>query len=236
METSSTHTDTVEQIRSFLKDMLKIIKVVSMYPEDNPLPQSMKRIFAENLEHTLSLTGDVELYVEKERFALGDETVFVDRSREERLAGLFFDAGVTTITFRSGLDVNEIYRLLDIIKSYINSPKHGFDLVNGIWESGITHFAVTTVEDIALASYDDDFRVQEIVDGDTGRRRRSPSADDLPEGYESIFIHEDSVDDEGDSGFTRDLDDDSQCERVGIQACVYCGDGRRSFPFRKDTP
>ncbi len=184
--------DFTEQIRATLKDMLKVIKVVSMYPEDNPLPQTMKRRFAENLDQALDGVGDIELYVEKDKLSLGDETVFVDRSREESLAGLFFDAGVTTITFRAGLGPDEVYLLLDVIKEYINAPRHTFDLVNAIWEAGISHFVVTTVEDIALASYDDDFQVRELIEENTDRRRDRLGIEEV-EGFESIFMDEDLV-------------------------------------------
>ena len=42
--------DKFQDISLILKDLLKVIKVVSMYPEDNSLPQSMKRSFSEKLE------------------------------------------------------------------------------------------------------------------------------------------------------------------------------------------
>ena len=174
-------------VRDLLKDLLKIIKIVSMYPENNPLPQSMKRNFAERLEQTLTETGDIQLIVERERLLLDDETVFVDRSREESLAGLLFDVGVTSIVFRAGLDVEQIYKLLDVIKNYVNAPRHSYDLVNAIWEAGLSHFGVTTVEDIVLADYDSGFKVQEIHDEDSGKIPQKYSGEEFAKGYKSIF-------------------------------------------------
>ena len=37
------------EIKAIFKDFLKVIKVVSLYPEGNPLPQSMRRNFSERL-------------------------------------------------------------------------------------------------------------------------------------------------------------------------------------------
>ena len=33
----------IKDVTLILRDLLKVIKVVSMYPEDNPLPQSLRR-------------------------------------------------------------------------------------------------------------------------------------------------------------------------------------------------
>ena len=183
----STKKPLADVVRELLKDLLKIIKIVSMYPENNPLPQSMKRNFAERLEQTLHETGDIQLVVERDRLLLDDETVFVDRSREESLAGLLFDVGVASIVFRSGLDINQIYKLLDVIKNYVNAPRNTYDLVNAVWEAGFTHFGVTTIEDIVLADYDSGFNVQEIHDEDSGKIPQKYSGEDFQKGYKSIF-------------------------------------------------
>jgi len=144
----------LEEIRLILKDFLKVIKVVSMYPENNPLPQSLRQSFAEKLESVAQDYGPIDIIVDKEELICKDEPVYHDRSKEESLAGLFFNTGITRFTFKETLSVEEIYKLLDVIKTFLNAPKNSCDLAGLIWEAGISDFRFSTVEDIALSGYD----------------------------------------------------------------------------------
>ncbi|RME25722.1 MAG: hypothetical protein D6800_07290, partial [Candidatus Zixiibacteriota bacterium] len=153
----------IEDISLILRDLLKVIKVVSLYPETNPLPQNLKRTFAERLESLVEDYGDIKVYVHKDELIYDDETVFEDTSKEEALAGLFFETGITNFTFKSGLEVEEIYRLLDVIRVYMNTPGHDADLAALLWEANLSRFTFTTVEDIALAEYAGDLSAQDFI-------------------------------------------------------------------------
>ncbi|MFQ5453810.1 MAG: hypothetical protein ACE5D6_06450, partial [Candidatus Zixiibacteriota bacterium] len=83
-----------QDISLILKDLLKVIKVVSMYPEDNPLPQSLKRSFAEKLESIVEDYGKIIIEVKKDNLLYNKEVVYRDRSNEENLAGIFFETGM----------------------------------------------------------------------------------------------------------------------------------------------
>ena len=154
----------IEDIKLILRDFHKIIKVISMYPENNPLPQSMKRSFSEKLLELVAEYGSIDISVSKDKLAYLKETVYIDRSREERLAGLFFDAGLTGFSFREGLTLDDIYKLLEVLKNYVNSPHRAEEFINNIWEAGISGFKVTTVEDVNLNAYDGEFRIQEFLE------------------------------------------------------------------------
>jgi HEAT repeat protein len=177
----------LNDVRLILKDLLKVVKVVAMYPEGNPLPQSMRRTFAEKLAAIVTTYGSIKISIGRETISLGDETVYTDASKEESLAAMLFDPGVTSITFKEDLDIAEVYRLLDVLKEYNNSNRRS-DLVAQIWEANLTGIALTTVEDVALSGYDGDFRIAEIFDsGDTQSGREIQLGTDQNERYNSIF-------------------------------------------------
>ncbi len=144
----------LESIRLILKDFLKVIKVVSMYPANNPLPQSLRQSFAEKLEWVAQSYGPIDIIVDKDNLTCKDEIVYKDRSKEEGLAGLFFNTGITRFSFKESLSIDEIYKLLDVFKEFLNAPKNSCDLAGLIWESGISDFRFSTVEDITLSGYD----------------------------------------------------------------------------------
>ena len=158
----------LEDIRYILKDFLKVIKVVTMYPEDNPLPQSLKQSFSEKLESVANEYGPINIVVEKEFLVYKNEVVFRDRSKEESLAGLFFNTGITRFTMQPTLSVDEIYKLLDTFKDFLNAPKNSCDLAGLIWEAELSDFSFSTVEDIALSGYDGKIEEQFISGGSSG--------------------------------------------------------------------
>ncbi|UCE24696.1 MAG: HEAT repeat domain-containing protein [Candidatus Zixiibacteriota bacterium] len=187
----TTNDKKTRDISLILKDLLKVIKVVSMYPEDNPLPQSLRRSFAEKLESLVDEHGELGIEVQQHSMVCGGEVVFHNRSKEENLAGIFYDAGITQILFKPGLGVLDIYRLLEVIKSYLNSPDKSQDLAALIWEAGITGFALRTLEDVALSEYDTSFNIQEYVAGeDQPRENEGLFGTEQSEGYQSIFSSE----------------------------------------------
>ena len=153
----------INDISLILRDLLKVIKVVSMYPEDNPLPQSLRRSFSEKLESIIEDYGEIKLRIKKDQILLADETVYQDRSKEENLSGIFFEAGITELTFRIGLQVEEIYKFLDVLKTYMNSSDKSLDLVALFWEAGISQVNLTSLEDVSLTGYDDKFDLNEFI-------------------------------------------------------------------------
>lgn len=171
-----------------MKDLLKVIKVVSMYPEENSLPQSMRRSFGDRLTLHIEEFGDIRLTVNRDTLICDGETVYIDKSKEEALAGLFFETGITSITFRSGYDPDSAARLLNAIKTYLNAPKGTVDLANLLWESGTSRFVFTTLEDVSLPEYQKDFNIRELgLDGPEEEELKEQSGSDAAEPYESIF-------------------------------------------------
>jgi len=182
----------IEDIKLILKDLLKVIKVVSLYPENNPLPQMLRRTFSERLVDIVECYGSFEIRVSDNALTLRDETVFTDRGKEESLAGIFFQNGITRFSFLDGLDVPDVYKLLDVVKAYQNSTDRARDLAHLLWEAEVGRFSFETVEDIALAEYDGDFKIQEVFLPDSGDTNRKILTGDRREAYDDLFLSKDN--------------------------------------------
>ncbi len=153
-----------KEISFILKDFLKVVKVVSMYPEDNPLPQSMRLSFAEKLVSIVEEYGSFKISVSKGLLEYEGEVVYEDKSKEESLAALFFDAGITDFEFTQGLAVEDVYKLLEAMRVYLNTPDRTEDLAGLFWESGVSGFRFKMLEDVVLSDYDDSFDVNEYLE------------------------------------------------------------------------
>jgi len=177
-----------KEIGFILKDFLKVVKVVSMYPANNPLPQSMRRSFAEKLVSLVDEYGLIAIRVGKGKLQYEGEAVYEDRSKEDALAALFFETGITLFEFRAGLDVGDVYRLLDAVRTYLNAPGRNQDLVGLIWEAEINGFRIETLEDVALSDYDGDFDVNAYLEqGDDVPAGGSQFGLDDGDRYTSLF-------------------------------------------------
>ncbi|MCD6248849.1 MAG: HEAT repeat domain-containing protein, partial [candidate division Zixibacteria bacterium] len=181
-----------EDIQMILRDLLKVFKVVALYPEGNPLPESLRRTFSERLVDLVADYGELDFGINQDKILYQSEVAFTDHSREEALAGLFFETGIIRITFKQGIDVEEVYRLLDAVKMYQNSDHQTADLAANLWEAELKYFKFETVEDIALRQYDGDALIQVLEQAENGNYQQI--ACEEAANYQDIFTEAGSTD------------------------------------------
>ena len=218
------------EVSFILRDLLKVIKVVSTYPEDNPLPQSLRQSFSEKLVSVVGQYGNLSFSIERDHIQFGGEVVYEGTANEDNLAVILFEAGITQLDFLDGIDVGEVYKLLAAVKTYQNTPGKALDLPTLLWEASLSRVTLQTIEDAALGEYDENFQIQEYLE--RGRKRRASQSvfgTDSPETYAAIF-NEGEGDNLADSGRvfsgTVNLDDSGELEvgeRMGIGVPVPSG-------------
>ncbi len=160
--------DKIADIKLILKDLLKVIKVVSLYPEDNPLPQSLRQSFSSRLVELVSIYGPIKIESEKGLLKVDNETVFQDKSKEDRLAGIFFDAGIKEMIFNEKIVPDDIQQILSTLKKYENEAERGCDLVELFWNLDLQGFKFSTFEDKSLLEFQDYEKVGLSDDNSTG--------------------------------------------------------------------
>jgi HEAT repeat protein len=209
----------LDEIRLILRDLLKVIKVVWMYPPDNPLPQSMRQSFAGSLADLAAQLGGFTVKVQKSKLLCGEEVVFEDTSREDALAALFFGAGITEFTFKPILSWENVFALLKVIKRHQNREPEATDLATALWEADITGFNLRTIEDIELAKYDPEFSIQEFHEPDDSSPLSQSDPITNPTLYEALFV-----------GI--DVDPDEQSEDSPVYSGrISIGDNEQSEEF-----
>lgn len=179
----------IKELTLILRDFLKVIKVVSLYPENNPLPTSLRRSFSEKLEWLVEDHGELAFSIKEQSIYHEGEFVYSSDNKNDNLAVLLFNAGITEFVFLPGLEVDEIYKLLDTFKLYINNPEKSQDVVSLVWESGITRVRFRTLEDIALNQYDESFDINIFIrqEAENDGQGKDSYLDDS-NGYQAIFL------------------------------------------------
>ncbi len=150
-----------EEVSLLMRDFLKVIKAVCLYPANNSLPQSLRQSFASRLLDSAEDFGKIRLEVDRQSILFEGEVVYRDRSREENLAAIFFDTGITEFTFAGTMTVDDLNKLFDTLKTYLNAGENEHDLAALLWEAEINGFSFATAEDVELADFDSSLIEQE---------------------------------------------------------------------------
>jgi len=189
MSSSTPNQHDPDSVGLILRDFLKVIKVVCMYPADNSLPQSLRQSFAGRLIDMIEDGGGFSLEVDKTAILYNGEIVYRDRSHEENLAALLFAGGITRFTFGVMITVDDVYVLLDTFKTCLNTPESDRDLASLLWQAGLSGFSFTTAEDVELADYDSSTITEEhFANPPTGPSSGdSPIGIEAPTGYTALF-------------------------------------------------
>jgi hypothetical protein len=154
--------EAVTEIRLLLRDFLKIIKVISMYPPENPLPQKMRRSFTDRLKEIVAHYNGLAIDVRPRKLLWQEQIVFEDKQSEEALAALFFNAGINRLTFERRVPAKELEAFYDIIRSYVNDRSPDRDLISLLWEQQLDGVRYTCVEDSTFDTYNTDMLIEEM--------------------------------------------------------------------------
>ncbi len=149
-------------IKLLLRDFLKLIKVLAIYPADNPLPAKMRRSLCSRFTEIVNEFGGLAFSIQPDRIYFNKEEVFSDRGAEERLAGLFFDAGIIQLNFLAGLSEEEIDTFFGVLKNFMNDMSPERDLVSVLWQEQLSFIKYRTVDDLALDEQQTEMMIREI--------------------------------------------------------------------------
>jgi hypothetical protein len=186
--------DIKKEISRALLDFVKTIKVVSVYPENNPLPQKLKESFTYRFLDLIRETGGLVFSVSRDEIRYQGEIVFADGASEDSLAKIFFDSGITELSFARDFGVESANQLFRIMKAFINREEGAGDLVTLFWQANIVGFDYCTLEDLVLREYSGGMMIQESMTCDDSFIRRRGGDDDSGKViYSSIFLDDDGV-------------------------------------------
>jgi hypothetical protein len=198
----------LKDVSKLLSELIKIIKVVAVYPENNPLPAKLKESFSDRFTDLIKETGGLVLTIAQNKLIWQNRVVFEDRPPDEALAQLFHNAGITEISFSSEFGFEEAGLFFSTMKTFVNREAGGFDLVALFWQTCIPGFDYCTVDDLILQEYDGGMMVRENEDENDSFMSGIAGSDDSGRiVYSRIFLADDeparaqSSPQTGDSGF-----------------------------------
>ena len=162
----------IVEISKTLTELLKVIKVVSVYPENNPLPTKLRESFSERFAVLIQDRGTLTFSIGRNKIHYQGEVVYEDSSDDEALAEIFYKAGITEIIFSPSFQYDECNQFFKIMKAFVNREPGGEDLVALFWQEEIPGLTYSTIEDVCLGEYDGEFSVRTGDDDEDSFIRR----------------------------------------------------------------
>ncbi len=185
-----------ENLVRLIAELIKTIKVVSVYPENNPLPIKLRESFCDRFSDFISESGGLRLSIAGDSISFDNKPIYHDSSGDEKLASIFHNAGITEISFKRKFGYQQADQFLMMMKNFLNRIEGAEDLITLLWKTNIVGFDYQTLEDAMLGEYDGEFFTREAARGgdDLSDSRYLDQSDGGMTVYNSIFL--DDLDEE----------------------------------------
>lgn len=139
----------IDAVRSLFVTLGKTFRAHQLYDENNPV----RRRFVDQLRtEFLGLWEDLDrlvVAIDEDHMYLGGAEVYASESRNDSLAFLFFKDGVREVTFRPGLETEELEDFLGVLQRARKLVPEGDDLLTVLWEQDLRFFEYQYVDLLA---------------------------------------------------------------------------------------
>lgn len=135
-------------VNAALLALSRTARCFSLYDAHNHAVREFLGDLRAKLAHALQVVGrSVDLEVRGFELALGSEVVYLERDRERSLAFRLFRDGVRRLSFRPGLDWEEILGLVEILSvRYTSVRQQEDDLVTLLSRAAFPHLGFVAIE------------------------------------------------------------------------------------------
>jgi len=140
----------VKRVADWLQALVRTLKAYRMYLPNNPTLHKFQSDLEARTWSCLKEIGDIVLNVQQFDLLFEDYSVYHNAAREESLAYRFFTDGVRQITFREGLEPQELRGVLEVLKKATDLSQGQDDVVTLLWERDFRHveYVHISIEDL----------------------------------------------------------------------------------------
>ncbi|MCK4427502.1 MAG: HEAT repeat domain-containing protein [candidate division Zixibacteria bacterium] len=137
-----------DSAKSLVQLLVKALKSLLLYPENNPIPKEFKRKLQQNFYDFLDSNEELRLEVKHSQLLYQGRMVYEDQDREEGIAYALHRDGVRELIFIKGLEHEELTHFLEALELCLKSTDLEDDLVTLLWEKDFDHIKYLVVDDL----------------------------------------------------------------------------------------
>ena len=147
----------VKRVADWIQALVRTLKAYRMYLPNNPTLHKFQSDLEARTWSCLKEIGDIVLNVQQFDLLFEDYSVYHNAAREESLAFRFFTDGVRQITFREGLEPQELRGVLEVLKKATDASQGQDDVVTLLWERDFRHIEYVHIS------------IEDLMDGSTSQ-------------------------------------------------------------------
>jgi HEAT repeat protein len=147
----------LKRAKEVINALGKAFSLIKVYPEENPSVKASIESFAEKLEEYLKDYEELNIAVAEFSFFFKGETIFKSEEKKKSLPFLFFKDGMRELSFFSGIDKEEVFDFLEIVKTNSDLPPEDSDIINSLWECDFVHIRYFAIDEFLESDIGSDF-------------------------------------------------------------------------------
>lgn len=152
--------DEIREAKDILQTLIKAKKNIRMYPENNPVYiKTLEDSFA-RFKHYLDYREDFKLQIKQNTIAHEGEELYYNADKEDNLALFFFKDGLRELTFKKGLDRDELEEFLKIIAREFDREEIDDDVVTLLWEKDFQNIQYVVDEAFLVDIDEEDYETK----------------------------------------------------------------------------
>jgi HEAT repeat protein len=177
--------DTTKIAKEVIQNIIKSKKNLRMYPENNPIYIKTVDTAYDTFKDLLDYRDEMSFKIKQLEIIHDGEQVYYKPDKDDNLALFFFKDGIRELTFKSGLQKDELEDFLKITMIDFDTEVEDDDVVTLMWERDFEN--ISYIVDEAFLSDEEDYEekaVQQV-------KERSAEEDDLMKAYSEVSGAED---------------------------------------------
>lgn len=132
-------------VATWVMRLVRTLKNCRLYDNDNPTVIKSRENLAGDLASLLERESNLTLNFSSDDIFYGEISTYPAQSPGDNLAGQFHRDGIRSITFESGIELDEVEAFLDQILRVSSPHSSDVDLVTLLWDADIPHLGVDCV-------------------------------------------------------------------------------------------
>ena len=163
-------------VRDLFLTLSKALRSYQLYDRDNPVYLRFVENLRDAFRRIWETRDQLQVLVEEDRFVWMGEEVYREETRSGSLAFLLYRDGIRDLTFRRGVEGDELEILLDVLHRVRSARQEEDDLVTLLWDLNLDQLDYSAVdllpEGTLLRAPDDPdpsaLDIREILEGELG--------------------------------------------------------------------
>lgn len=177
--------DTTKITKDIIQNIIKSKKNLRMYPENNPIYIKTIDSAYQTFRDFLDYKEELVLKIKQLEIIHDGEQVYYKPEKEDNLALFFFKDGIRELTFKSGLQKDELEDFLKISMQDFDTEAEDDDVVTLMWERDFQN--ISYIVDDAFLSDEEDYEEKAVEEV----KEKAAGEDDLLKAYSEVTEAED---------------------------------------------